>query len=650
VSGFVPLGIEGGEVRLPVVGLGILVACLVGFAVTSLREPNPGGVDVPSASAALEYWQAHPYLELSAAFRQRLLGRTGAEAMERRRQAFAARHPATPRPSVLEAEQAQLDELTQAALAASRETLFRRLALSSQRGLWQPGWVTHLFLHVGWMHLLGNMVFLAAVALLLEDAWGRGRFLAFYLAGGVVSGAAQYLLDRGTGMVLVGASGAVSACIGAAMVRFASRRMRVGYLLFVRAGTFTMPVWLWGVCWGGDQVLELVTDASPGVAVLAHVAGLGFGAAVAGLMKLSGADRELVATDEADGRLLPSYTREVQEANEALARGDAQRARELYELARASDSNDVDALWGLASLDLREQRKPQALAHLERLLAQLGRTGQREQAKDAARFIVEATQPGEVRPALALAVVKHLGLDLARPTARRWWGRAAEGTGAPGAMAAVHAATLALDAGDLDEAQALLGRLDPTALSPELQGNLAAARRRLPASGGAGAAGASSPSPAPQPVLAARRQVLPAALLTARTDGLAVQLRSGPQRVLQLTAVKAVAAGYLATGPLQRRATVLVLLDWGGPDRPAVLLQIDEASGGVERLRPQAEPAQACFEFAVWLAQKAGVPALPSLERLRRAEGPFCADAAALCAATFEPSRRAADGSRNTNS
>jgi hypothetical protein len=130
-------------------------------------------------------------------------------------------------------------------------------------------------------------------------------------------------------------------------------------------------------------------------------------------------------------------------------------------------------------------------------------------------------------------------------------------------------------------------------------------------------------------------------VLAARADGLTVQLAGGPARMVPLREVKAVAAGYLPTPALTRQAAVLVVLDWGAPGRPAVLLQVDQASGGVERLRPDSEAAQAYFQFALWLAERAGVPALPSPERLARSEGPFGADAAALVEAAFGGGRLA---------
>ena len=83
------------------------------------------------------------------------------------------------------------------------------------------GWITPftaMFLHGGVMHIISNMVFLAAFAPMVEDAMGRGRFLVFYLLGGLAATAAQIGMDPASNVPQLGASGAIAAVMGAFLV------------------------------------------------------------------------------------------------------------------------------------------------------------------------------------------------------------------------------------------------------------------------------------------------------------------------------------------------------------------------------------------------------------------------------------------------
>jgi len=96
-----------------------------------------------------------------------------------------------------------------------------------------------MFLHFGWMHLLGNLFFFYLVGPLLEDLWGRRFFAGFYLIGGLTAGLAHFALDPRSAVLMAGASGAIASCMGAFTYRCASRRIRMWYLIFlIRSGTF----------------------------------------------------------------------------------------------------------------------------------------------------------------------------------------------------------------------------------------------------------------------------------------------------------------------------------------------------------------------------------------------------------------------------
>jgi len=134
--------------------------------------------------------------------------------------------------------------------------------------------VSAMFLHAGWAHLLGNMLFLWIFGNNVEDQLGRARFLLFYLASGIVATVAFVLPNARSLTTLVGASGAVAGVLGAYIVMFPRRRITVFIppLFFL---PFRLPAL---VMLGGWFVLQLlsgrVADMSGGgVAYLAHVAG-----------------------------------------------------------------------------------------------------------------------------------------------------------------------------------------------------------------------------------------------------------------------------------------------------------------------------------------------------------------------------------------
>jgi membrane associated rhomboid family serine protease len=146
--------------------------------------------------------------------------------------------------------------------------------------------VTGTFLHAGWLHILGNMVFLWAFGPVIEDAMGRFRFLAFYLAGGVVAMLAQVAGSPFSRVPCLGASGAIAAVMGAFIVLFPRDRIRslVWILIFIRItyipAALLIGIWFLIQLWDLGAVAEV---QSGGVAYLAHVGGFLFGVITARL-------------------------------------------------------------------------------------------------------------------------------------------------------------------------------------------------------------------------------------------------------------------------------------------------------------------------------------------------------------------------------
>ncbi len=138
-----------------------------------------------------------------------------------------------------------------------------------------------MFLHGGWAHLLGNMFFLFVFGDNIEEHMGRGRYLLFYLVGGVLATLAHGLFTPASPIPLIGASGAVSAVLGAYIVLFPRQRV----LTFIPPlFIFWLPAWVYLGYWALLQVIKavggLALTAGDGVAWWAHVGGFLYGALI----------------------------------------------------------------------------------------------------------------------------------------------------------------------------------------------------------------------------------------------------------------------------------------------------------------------------------------------------------------------------------
>ena len=138
---------------------------------------------------------------------------------------------------------------------------------------------TSMFLHGSWMHLIGNMVFLWIFADNIEATIGTGRFLMFYLLGGLAAHAGHIYFNLGSAVPTVGASGAISAVMGAYLIMFPTSRIKMLVLIFfVRIPAFLfLGFWIFQQVTLGNQSLQSMTAETAGVAWWAHIAGFAFG-------------------------------------------------------------------------------------------------------------------------------------------------------------------------------------------------------------------------------------------------------------------------------------------------------------------------------------------------------------------------------------
>jgi membrane associated rhomboid family serine protease len=155
--------------------------------------------------------------------------------------------------------------------------------------------VTSLFLHGGFVHLFGNMIYLWVFGGAVEDVLGRWRYFLFYIAGGAIGSLAHTVIFPTSTIPSIGASGSIAGVLGAFLVLRPQARIVTLFPLVVywamaeiRAALF-LPVWFAMQFFNGFASLASArgTQEVAGVAWWAHVGGFLFGAAVAGAIRIT---------------------------------------------------------------------------------------------------------------------------------------------------------------------------------------------------------------------------------------------------------------------------------------------------------------------------------------------------------------------------
>jgi membrane associated rhomboid family serine protease len=177
---------------------------------------------------------------------------------------------------------------------------------------WGVSWITSMFLHGSWDHILGNMLFLAVFGKNVEDSFGPIRYLVFYFAGGFVATFAQTAMTLLFGTAAeahvptLGASGAIAAVLGAYFVLYPNSTVRGLIVIF----PIQLSAWFFLGAWFLYQLIEAnfglwgASANGGGVAFFAHVGGFVFGFIVARL--LLGAGRVAPQDGRAPLRRLPA--------------------------------------------------------------------------------------------------------------------------------------------------------------------------------------------------------------------------------------------------------------------------------------------------------------------------------------------------------
>ena len=155
-------------------------------------------------------------------------------------------------------------------------------------GLTWPTMITSMFLHGSWMHLVGNLWFLWIFGNNVEDSMGHGRFLVFYLLTGLLASGGHIASDPSSAIPMVGASGAISAIMGAYLVLYPKARVHTLFIIIIILRVFPLPAWFFLLYWFSLQIayssLEM-SGGGGGVAFWAHIGGFVGGVALVKLFQ-----------------------------------------------------------------------------------------------------------------------------------------------------------------------------------------------------------------------------------------------------------------------------------------------------------------------------------------------------------------------------
>ncbi len=648
---FFPIGVEEASVnRVPVVSIGVAAACALAFVATWIVPANPEGVRPSTLQQVVKYWSEHPYLEAPEEFRREFLNAADLEELgQLRKEAEENRH--VPDEEERRIEQAKLNVLANAAVSELNSSSLRKWSLIPARGGAQAGWFTHMFLHFGWMHILGNLFFFYLVGPLLEDVWGRIVFGAFYVLGGLFAAFAHYLLEPGSHVMMAGASGAIAACIGAFALRYAFRRIRIAYLVWygfrIYRGVWRVPAWLWGGFWFVGELWDFyLSRGHNGVAVMAHLGGFGFGFALALVLKVSGVEERFLSPS-VEGTHTWQQHPALQLAFEAAERGDLDAAAASFNEVLAQEPENADAQFGLAKLELA---KGDAGGHarLARLFSKLTAKGNTPEVSRMVRELGPAFDAAQLPPPVAFKVATALDESPEdQAMAEPFFARAGAAGGLLGAKAWLRAAQLKLDAGG--QPAEVMERVNRARAASELPEALSARAAELSA-----AAERMQNASALETVARDNRALdlvedetsLPPALgpqapkiYTCRLEalgeaGLAVVNEQGKRKELTYTEILAIGVGAVATAGADGTSRNVVFTDlvvsWGESGAAATALRLSSNALGLGKLYPGVAPLKAYQQLLSVLFERSGASPLVDADALRRGEFPRFSDLSEL--------------------
>jgi membrane associated rhomboid family serine protease len=409
----IPIGHEEESCRrLPVVTFGVMALCLLGFILSGQLSTSAYDVEgVEEFEEVVEYYFEHPYLELDDELKKRLFEGVSEREIETLIEVYRSEYPKPETAALLKEEQERLDALTGDFLDAFGEHSFFRFGLVPN----DPNpiaFLTHMFLHGGWLHLIGNMLILYLAGPFIEDVWGRPLYAGFYVVAGLVAALSFMLPNLESGIPMIGASGAIAGVMGAFLVRYRTTHIRFFYwfgLLF--RGTFSAPAWVMLPLWFGEQVFMasmLAGIEGGGVAYMAHIGGFLFGVGAALGIRHWGIEARMESTIESKITSTVVHNPTIEQALHAAAAGNGDEAVTMLAEEARRDPNDAElglAFWGLAT---DHERAAEAAPALVRVIRDELRRGESELALTHWTELTQRVPAVEASPDLLVRLAQLL--------------------------------------------------------------------------------------------------------------------------------------------------------------------------------------------------------------------------------------------------
>ncbi len=458
----IPLDHENSTVRrLPWVTFAIMAICLVVHILVTIDLNKREKELEIAAREFLEYYIQYPHLELDPEILTLIFGERLAE--QAKEQIEILREQAS-RDAYLFQEQRQeeLNQLSQKLKNVIVNIPYRKYGfIPAQRSF--LGLLTYMFIHSGWFHLIGNLLFLYLTGPFIEDLWGRPIYTAFYLVMGVGSALmfAQHYPDLAG--PLIGASGAVAGVMGAFLILYWRTKIRFLFILipliFIR-GTFKAPAWLMLPLWFlleffNAKVMDAINpQGGGGVAHWAHVWGFVFGLVAAVGIKYFKIEEKYVRP-KIDAQT--SYVDEgFQALEDATAKKNVGRSEEAYALlveTAKKNPKHKELIEGLWELGVELGKENELAKFLVALVESEIRRGQMDIAAVHFWRLRESIPQASISPTYKVKLIQYLKESMDTENARLL-------------------ATELLEEVNLDSPPLLL--LNFSSIAPELNSSLAA--------------------------------------------------------------------------------------------------------------------------------------------------------------------------------
>jgi len=405
----IPIGHDRQVVqRQPIITFTLIGLNVLFFLITAAVGTRQEARLETSFEVLMQYAQTHPAVTLSSEAEDRLARLPFSpesiedvrEALHRRR----ANYGATTRyyPTTLD-EQPEMDRLSAAFVAAyDGFWLYKYGFVPRYHKSSLFNYLSCIFLHGGWMHLIGNMLFLFLAGVAIEDLWGRGLYTAFYLLSGIAATLAHAAFSPQSAIPTIGASGAIAGLMGAFMVRHFRARVKLAYLYWFlfrfKAGTFQVPAYVVLPFWLLQQLFYATLYQSlkvhGGVAFWAHIGGFAFGAAVAAAIYHGRIEERFIAP-QLEAKVTFGTSRTVTEALAHLEKGEAAVALRKLSQRLQTQPDDTDALLALTRTYAQLGQRNEEVSAFHRLIRAHLKTNDRETALEAYGSLLDSYAEGE---------------------------------------------------------------------------------------------------------------------------------------------------------------------------------------------------------------------------------------------------------------